>query len=114
MGVFLFCTLTAMQAPQGSHKGLSFPTLFERTGGRETPTYEEVLEYYKVLVQRYPKVLKMIEVGPTDAGVPLVAVVLAPEGDFEPEQWRAARKLVVLINNGIHPGEPDGSTPACC
>ena len=107
-GGLLSFSASAMQAPQGSQKGLLFPTLFEVTGGRETPTYEQVLEYYKVLVQRYPKVLQMIEVGPTDAGLPLRALVLSPEGDFEPENWQRDRKLVVLVNNGIHPGEPDG------
>jgi hypothetical protein len=48
------------------------------------------------------------EMGSTDAGYPLQLVLISNDGHFEPAQWRAQNKVILMINNGIHPGEPDG------
>ncbi|HMW27581.1 MAG TPA: M14 family zinc carboxypeptidase, partial [Ferruginibacter sp.] len=48
------------------------------------------------------------EMGMTDAGYPLHLVLVSKDGKFDPGQWHKQNKVVVLINNGIHPGEPDG------
>jgi hypothetical protein len=108
MGVVLSASVYSVPSNSWDEKGLRHPTRFELSEGKETPTYEEVMTFYRQLAATYPKQLRVWEVGPTDAGIPLVAVVLAPEGDFDPENWQRDRKLVVLVNNGIHPGEPDG------
>src|SRR5690606_3910896 len=42
-----------------------------------------------------------------DAGLPLREVVIT-RGNADPAAVRAAGKLVVMVNNGIHPGEPCG------
>jgi hypothetical protein len=83
------------------------PTLFEKSGGKETPVYEEIIGVYTNLANQYEQV-KMLEKGPTDSGNPLHLVILDSEGDFDPQAWRQKEKKVVLINNGIHPGEPAG------
>lgn len=44
----------------------------------------------------------------TDAGYPLHLVMVSDDGKFDPLQWHKQNKAVILINNGIHPGEPDG------
>lgn len=46
--------------------------------------------------------------GPTDAGFPLHLVVVSNDGDFNMASLRRKNKRILLINNGIHPGEPDG------
>jgi hypothetical protein len=82
-------------------------TKYERTNARETVTYHECIAYYKQLVKRYPQ-LKMLEIGQTDSGYPLHLVVLSGDRDFNFQSLHRKNKRVILINNGIHPGEPDG------
>lgn len=52
--------------------------------------------------------VKMLAMGPTDAGFPLHLVVVSTDGDFDMNSLRRKNKRIILINNGIHPGEPDG------
>jgi hypothetical protein len=46
--------------------------------------------------------------GETDAGYPLHLVMISSDGIVDPVKWHQQKKVVILINNGIHPGEPDG------
>lgn len=46
--------------------------------------------------------------GMTDAGYPLHIVVVANNGDHNFQNIRKQNKRIILVNNGIHPGEPDG------
>lgn len=48
------------------------------------------------------------EWGSTDAGFPLTAVVLSADQTFYPYEAVQKGKCVIMINNAIHPGEPDG------
>lgn len=82
-------------------------TLFERSNGTQTPTYFEVIDWWQKLDAQSGKV-KMLTMGMTDAGFPLHLVVVANNGDHNFENIRKNNKRVILINNGIHPGEPDG------
>ena len=50
----------------------------------------------------------MEKAGTADGGYPIHIVYYTPNGDFNKEHWRKEGKLVVLINNAIHAGEPDG------
>jgi hypothetical protein len=72
-----------------------------------TATYRQVIQYYTQLRARYPQ-MKMISYGSTDIGKPLTLVVLSKDHIFDPIQIRKLHKRVLLINNGIHPGEPEG------
>ena len=80
---------------------------FEKSNGRETATYFEAIEWYKQLDKISPKVL-VKEMGATDAGYPLHLVLVSNDAIFDPVKWHKQHKVVILINNGIHPGEPDG------
>jgi len=82
-------------------------TKFERTQGRETVTYAEGMAYYRQLDETF-ETIKLIECGPTDTGLPLHVAVLSPGGTFDPGAIRRQGKAVLLVNNAIHPGEPDG------
>jgi hypothetical protein len=82
-------------------------TKFERTNGRETVTYAEGMAYYRQLDETF-QTIRLIECGPTDTGLPLHVAVLSPGGTFDPAEIRRQGKAVLLVNNAIHPGEPDG------
>ncbi len=80
---------------------------FEKTNGMETATYFESIDWYKNLDKISTKVL-VKEMGMSDAGYPLHLVLVSNDGPFDAAQWHKQNKAVILINNGIHPGEPDG------
>jgi hypothetical protein len=82
-------------------------TLFEASGGTETPTYNEVISFYEELADRHTSVA-LYEMDKTDSGKPLHLVTFNPNRSFESEFAGNERKSVLLINNGIHPGESDG------
>jgi len=82
-------------------------TLFETSNGTQTPTYFEVINWWQKLDAQSGKV-KMLTMGMSDAGFPLHLVVVANNGDYNFDNIRKNNKRVILVNNGIHPGEPDG------
>lgn len=83
-------------------------TPFEAGDGNTTATYAECLAYYQKLAAAYPAHLHLAEAGPTDAGLPLHEVVLSTDGDADPASTRRKNRRVLFIQNGIHPGEPEG------
>src|ERR1039457_4275936 len=82
-------------------------TPFEISKGKRTATYDECVNNYKILDSLYDEV-KMFQCGLTDIGKPLNIVVVSNDKDFEPNRIHRKNKEIILINNGIHPGEPDG------
>ncbi|OHX68633.1 hypothetical protein NH26_19420 [Flammeovirga pacifica] len=83
----------------------NWETVFEKTEGKETFTYQEGIDYLKKLEKYYPS-LHVLEFGSSDAGYPLHLGIYTPDLNFLPDDLK--EKNVVLINNAIHPGEPDG------
>ena len=84
-----------------------FQTVFEKGHGNQTPTYHEIIEYYQQLDKASDKLL-MKTMGPSDAGFPLHLLLYSNDGKFDPAAWHRQKKVVILFNNGIHPGDPDG------
>ena len=87
-------------------KKVSFKTLFEQSEGKETATYHETIAFYRNLAKEYPEI-NIQSIGVTDSGYPLHIVTFNPDANFNFEKIRED-KLLLLINNGIHPGESDG------
>jgi Zinc carboxypeptidase len=87
--------------------GQQLLTTFEKSNFQRTSTYQEGMAFYKELEKSDNRV-KIIEKGGTDAGVPLHLVLIASDGDFDIASNKKKGKAVLLINNAIHPGEPDG------
>ncbi|MFD1063915.1 M14 family metallopeptidase [Winogradskyella litorisediminis] len=84
-----------------------FTTQFEKSNGLETATYQQTIDYYTALADKY-KQIKIEAIGETDAGEPLHIVTLSPKGnDFDFAVLRRDNRIL-MINNGIHPGESDG------
>ena len=83
-------------------------TPFEKSkDGNITAQYSEVVSFYEALDSRYSQI-KMLTRGLTDIGKPLHLIVLSRDKVFDPALIREQNKRVLLINNGIHPGEPEG------
>ncbi|WP_234109501.1 M14 family zinc carboxypeptidase [Chryseobacterium sp. R2A-55] len=76
-----------------------FQTPFENGNGNQTPTYAEMLRYYDELDQNF-ETISIENFGKDDLGEPIKVVVFNNTKD--------KKTPVILINNGIHPGEPDG------
>jgi len=84
-------------------------TPFERDPQHNTTaTYAECVGFYQALAVAYPATMQLRAAGPTDSGQPLHEVVLSADGTFEPAASRAKGRPVLFIQNGIHPGEPEG------
>ncbi len=97
--LLLFCF--AMLAQSGTYN-----TPFEQNN-QVTATYAECMNFYKKLDLGYDR-MRLIEYGPTDSGHPLHLAVVSMSGEFDPVKLRAQGKLILLVNNAIHPGEPEG------
>ena len=82
-------------------------THFEESNGTQTPTYSGVIDWWKKLDAISP-IVKMQEMGPSDAGFPLHLVIVSTDKDFNIQSIKAKKKSIIFFNNGIHPGEPDG------
>lgn len=102
--VCLFLVLSCQKQEEKTFP--SFTTKFEKSGGNETVTYEEVISFYVNLARDYPQI-NIQSIGETDSGKPLHIVTYNPDGDFNFQKVRNS-KSIILINNGIHPGESDG------
>lgn len=83
-----------------------YPTPFEKSNGNQTATYTEVIQFYIQLAKEFPAI-NIQTIGETDSGNPLHIVTFNFEGEFNFTKI-GRDKAIILINNGIHPGESDG------
>ncbi len=84
----------------------SFSAHFENSNGSETATYHQTIDFYKEIAQEFSEI-NIKTIGDTDSGNPLHIVTFNKNGDFNFKKI-AKTKTILLINNGIHPGESDG------
>ena len=69
--------------------------------------YDEVIHAYQAMADYYPGA-ELLEMGATDVGKPLHLFMISGDEDFDPASIRDKGRSIVLINNGIHAGEPAG------
>lgn len=72
-----------------------------------TATYQEMIGFYQVLDKKYEQ-LQIFDGGKSDIEKPINLIVLSRDKIFDPIEIRKQNKRILLINNGIHPGEPEG------
>lgn len=73
----------------------------------QSVSHPEAIEKYKKLDDAFAAA-RLLEYGQTDAGKPLHLFVISQDRDFNPATVQQKDKRVILINNGVHPGEPCG------
>jgi hypothetical protein len=105
--LFYFLLPLMLIGCQGRFSPEGLTTAFEQSNGSETATYEECIAWWKQLEEASPYVCVQ-SFGQTDAGLPLHVIVVNAGRNFSREKILETKKLRVMINNGIHPGEPDG------
>ncbi|HLA56595.1 MAG TPA: M14 family metallopeptidase [Flavobacterium sp.] len=99
---FLLLICVSMSA----QKDNKYLTVFEKGNGNQSATYQQTIDYYKALANNFPTI-KIEEMGMDDSGEPIHIVIFNPDKNFDFDEIHKT-KSVLLINNGIHPGEPDG------
>jgi len=97
LSFFIFCT--------GTSRAQLTP--YEKGNKNVSATYDEIISWYNALDKKSNQ-LSFIENGMTDAEKPLHLVLISADQNFNPKQWHQQNKIIILINNGIHAGEPDG------
>ena len=75
--------------------------------GNTSPTYPELIEHLKKLDKTH-KECSMYNMGPSDYGLPIYLFVINGGKDSTRTFSKALTGTTILINNAIHPGEPDG------
>lgn len=81
---------------------------FERSNGDSATAYEEGMEIFKSLAKNSPYI-EISRFGFADNGMPLHYVIYSEDQNFNPFNAEEKNKNIVLINNSIHAGEPDGT-----
>jgi hypothetical protein len=82
-------------------------THFEKSNQLESPDYENSLKYFQKFANSTPYV-KINKIGVTPQGRELKVIIVSKDKAFTPEQAKKTGKAIVLIQNGIHPGEVEG------
>lgn len=99
-------TLLAILAAFSTKTTKDHKTLFETSKGMQSAPYAEGIKWWKSVAADYNQ-LQMQEYGMTGAGLPLHTITLSKEGKHLTDLHKS-NKTIILINNAIHPGEPDG------
>ena len=100
-----------------------FLTPYEKGNYTKTATYAETFEWYQKIQKAFPQRTSLFEIGTTDIGLPMYCFKIGKMTLVETQKkghvtvGEAKNKfnksnVKVLINNNIHPGEPEG-TDAC-
>ncbi len=82
-------------------------THFEKSNKLESPDYENTLRYFQKFADKTPYI-KINTIGTTPKGRELKIIIVSKDKAFTPEQAKRTGKAIILIQNGIHPGEVEG------
>lgn len=82
-------------------------THFEKSNQLESPDYDSTLKYFQKFADKTLYV-KINTIGTTPQGRELKVIIISKDKAFTPEQAKKTGKAIVLIQNGIHPGEVEG------
>ncbi|QNK68401.1 M14 family zinc carboxypeptidase [Variovorax sp. PAMC26660] len=87
---------------------IAYLTPYEAGNHNQTTTWAECIVFYERLAEHFPSVLRWMQIGMSDNGIPLHAGVVTADAQFDRETLQHQRRPVFFNNNGIHPGEPEG------
>ncbi|WP_291075961.1 MULTISPECIES: hypothetical protein [unclassified Empedobacter] len=98
--LFLFLTSTLLFGQN------NFITPYEKGNKNQTTTYDEMNVFYQNLAENF-ETIQYVKKGEDDNGKSIYVVVYNPFKEKDIKELRKT-KAVLFVNNGIHPGEPDG------
>jgi hypothetical protein len=75
--------------------------------GNTTPTYSELIFHLKNVSKNHSEV-ELYAMGSSDYGLPIYVCIVNGAKDSLKTFEKARNETTILINNAIHPGEPDG------
>lgn len=84
-----------------------YPTPYELGAYQQTATYSEAIKWYKNIQKKYSSYTQLFEIGGSDAGLPIYCFKISNPNLGSKKSVESRFK--VLINNNIHPGEPEGT-----
>lgn len=102
--IFLLLVIISLISGCSDNKEVNIELKYDQNISLE---YDEVISAYQQLADAY-SVASLTIVGKTDIGKPLHLFMISKDGDFDPASIRKKGRTIVFINNGIHPGEPEG------
>lgn len=86
----------------------SLRTVAEQSGNQRTGRYEEIERLCPAYQQTWPSQVRCFEFGRTPEGRPMLALVASADGLLDAAAAHRAQRPIVLMQGGIHAGEPDG------
>lgn len=82
-------------------------TWYEKSGGLETPRYDETRRYCRMLADS-SDMISFLEYGKSPQGRSLFALILDRDGLRNPDLIREKGRIIFMVEACVHPGEPDG------
>lgn len=82
-------------------------TWYEKSGGQETPRYDETYRYCRMLADS-SEMVSYLEYGKSPQGRSLFALILDRDGLRNPDLIREKGRIIFMVEACVHPGEPDG------
>lgn len=83
------------------------PDLHAQWTQNTSPTYTELISYYKKLDAQH-KEIELYAMGESDYGLPIYVCIVNGAQDSLKTFAKARTSTTLLVNNAIHAGEPDG------
>ncbi len=101
---FLLFLMVTVIAGCSSNKEVNIDLKYDQNISLE---YDQVIDAYQQLADAYSEASLSV-IGYSDIGKPLHLFMMSKDSDFDPASIRKKGRTIVFINNGIHPGEPEG------
>ncbi len=93
---------------QSDYSSDLFLTPYEKGNFTKTATYSETIQWYKRVHEVFSGRTAFFEIGTTDIGLPMYCFKITGISNIANPNQPVERQKV-LINNNIHPGEPEGT-----
>ena len=101
-------TLQPAAAASRAPAHASLRTVAEQSGNQRTGRYDEIERLCPAYQQTWPSQVRCFEFGRTPEGRPMLALVASADGVLDAASAHRAQRPIVLMQGGIHAGEPDG------
>ncbi|GAB4295413.1 MAG: M14 family metallopeptidase [Marinilabiliales bacterium] len=88
-------------------KSYDWELSYEKSGYKQTSTYEEAVNFCKQL-DEYSNSASYIPFGKSGQGFDLPMLIIDKNGYSTPEEIKKSGNIILLIEANIHPGEPEG------